>query len=283
MERDTAGRHVLDEMDRPGGVLRLVAFEGSGSIQIGVTKEDGALLTSIGLHGRPPMEYEPYAWRDRGWAVAFGGVPLDAARAEVRNEDGEIFPARIVPLPAELDTEDRAAWGLIDRFEVECPLVSFDEAGRRLTTIGEYAVAPRTTIGEGDDPIGGHWKVWISRLDLGPMLNVSHEGGRSGCGIGKLPGGGFGTGGVGRSEFPGSGSWEVSGLVTAEAEHVEVTTTKGPKVALILSVPQREFGPCKAYVAFFPGEEEPRSLSAFDADGEVLATFDYGPWLDPDE
>ena len=276
MERDTAGRYVLDRMDGLDGALRLVAFEEGGTIQLGVARDPGELLTSIGLRGRPPMDYEPYAWREHGWAVAFGGVPPVAAHAEVRNEDGEAFPARIVPLPPELHTEDRAAWGLIDRFEVECPLVSFDAAGQRVTTIGEYAVGPRTTIGEGDDPIGGHWRLWISHLDLGPMLNVSHAGGRSGCGIGKLPGAGFGTGGRGSQVFPEPRSWEVSGLVSSETEHIEVTTSRGAKPAVLLSVPRREFGPCKAYVAFLPGEEEPLSLTAFDEDGEVLATLDYG-------
>ena len=100
-------------------------------------------LRDIPAHGTS-IEYEPYAWRDRGWAVAFGGVPPGAVGAEVRNDDGEVFPARILPIPAELGTEDRAAWGLIDRWEDECPLVCFDEAGEHLTTIGEFAVRPRT-------------------------------------------------------------------------------------------------------------------------------------------
>jgi hypothetical protein len=272
--RDAAGRYLLDRMDGPDGELRLVALEEGSALQVGVTDGRGALLASIGLRG-PSMDYEPYAWRARGWAVAFGGVPPDAASAEVRNEDGDAFPARIVPLPPELHTEDRAAWGLIDRFEHECPLVCFDGAGRRVTTIGDFAVAPRTTIGEGDDPIGGHWKLWISRLDLGPMLNVSYAWGASGGGIGKLPGNGFGTGGRGRQIIPEPSRWEVSGLVSSRADHVEVTTATGSRPAVVLSIPQRELGPCNAYVAFLPGEEEPLSVTAFDADGEVLATLDY--------
>ncbi len=185
-----------------------------------------------------------------------------------------------MPFPPELATEDRAAWGLIDRSEDECLLVSFDETGRRLTTVGEFAVAARTAIGEGDDPIGGHWRLWISHLDLGPMLNVSHAWGRSGAGIGKLPSDSFGTGGRGRQAFPEPQRWEVSGLVSSRAEHVEVTTATGSRSAVVLSVPQREFGPCKAYVAFLAGREEPLSLTALDADGGVLATLDFGAWRD---
>lgn len=276
MERDAAGRYVLDRMDGPRGPLRFVAFERDGTIQIGVTRAEGELLSSVALGGAS-SGYEPYAWRDRGWAVAFGGVPPDAARAEVRNEDGEVYSATIVDLTSELGTDDRAAWGAIDRFEVECLLVSFDAAGRRLTTIGEYAVAPRTMIGEGEDPIGGHWRLWIAHWDLGPMLELRHSSGGGGAGIGKLPGNGFGTGGRSREILP-DPSWEVSGLVSSEADRVEVSTPEGPRPAAVLSIPTREFGPCKAYVAFLPGEEEPLSLTAFDDTGGVLATLDYGPW-----
>jgi hypothetical protein len=55
-----------------------------------------------------------------------------------------------------------------------------------------------------------------------------------------------------------------------------VTTAERQRPAIVLSVPQRELGPCKAYVAFLPGKEEPLSVTAFDADGEVLAKLDYG-------
>ncbi len=90
MERDAAGRHLLDQIDGPDGILRLVAFEEGGTIRVGVADARGELLASIGSRG-PSMDYEPFAWRARGWAVAFGGVPPDAASAEVRNEDGDIF------------------------------------------------------------------------------------------------------------------------------------------------------------------------------------------------
>ena len=127
-------------MESPGGRLQLIAFRDSDAIQIGVVDGTGHLFADMPVHGTS-IPYEPYAWRDRGWAVAFGGVPPGAVRAEVRNDDGEVFPAKILPLPAELATEDRAAWGLIDRWQDECLLVCFDEAGKHLTTIGEFAVA----------------------------------------------------------------------------------------------------------------------------------------------
>jgi hypothetical protein len=276
MERDPSGRYVLDRMVGPTGTLRFVAFQRAGSILVGVTRDDGELLSDTPQRA-PSMDHMPFAWRESGWAVAFGTVPPDAVHAEVRNDDGDVFPATIVDLPPELGTDARAAWGSLDRYEDDCLLVSFDAAGRRLTTIGEYAVGPRTAIGEGDDPVGGHWKMWMAHLDLGPMLELRSALGGSGSGIGRLPGHGFGSGGVGRDSLP-DPKWEVSGLVTSLAERVEVTTTEGSREAVLLTVPSREFGPCKAYVAFGRGGEQPRSSTAFDADGEVLATFDYETW-----
>ena len=265
-------RFVLDEMESPDGSIRLLAYRKDGAVRVGVADASGRLLSDIGVDG---PRYEPSAWRDRGWAVAFGGVPPGAARAEVRNDDGDVFPARILPLPAEFATEDRVAWGLIDRWEDDCLLVSFDEAGGHLTTIGEFAVRPRTFIGEGDDPIGGHWKLWVSHLELGPMLNLRCAWGGSGSGIGQLPALGFGSGGYGRQVLPEPQRWDVDGLVSPRAERVEVTTPVGTKPAVVLSVPSYEFGPCKAYVAFLEGEAVPLSLTAFDVDGEAFATFDF--------
>lgn len=274
VDLDDDGRYVLDEVMSPGGTLRLLAFREDDAVKIGVAKGSGHLLSDIEVRGTS-IPYEPFAWRQRGWAVAFGGVPQAAVRAEVRNDDGEVFPARILSIPAELATEDRAAWGLIDRWEDECLLVCFDEAGRHLTTIGEFAVRPRTFIGEGDDPIGGHWRLWISHLQLGPMLNVSCAWGRSGCGIGQLPGFGFGTGGRGHNALPEPQQWETDGLVSTRAERVHITTPVGTRPAMVFSVPSHEFGPCKAFAAFLTSEETPLSVTAFDTDGEAFATLDF--------
>jgi hypothetical protein len=271
---DGKDRFVLDAMESPGGTLQLIAFRENGEIKIGVAAEAGDVLADIAVPGTS-IPYEPYALRDRGWAVSFGGVPPGAVRAEVRNDDGEVFPARILPLPVELATEDRAAWGLIDRWDRELPVVCFDEAGNHVTTIGEFAVRPRTSIGEGDDPIGGHWKLWISHPQLGPMLNVRSAWGQSGGGIGKLPGSGFGSSGRGHHAFPGPERWEVDGLVSSEAERVEVMTALGTKPAVVLPVPSHEFGPCKAYVAFFEGEHAPLSVTAYDAAGQAFATLKF--------
>jgi hypothetical protein len=88
MDRDDEGQFVLDEMESPGGELRLLAFRQDDAVLIGVAKGSGPILADIPARGTS-IEYEPYAWRDRGWAVAFGGVPPGAVRAEVLNDDGE--------------------------------------------------------------------------------------------------------------------------------------------------------------------------------------------------
>ena len=98
MASDKQDRFVLDAMESPGGRLQLIAFRESDAIQIGVVDGTGHLLADMPVHGTS-IAYEPYAWRDRGWAVAFGGVPPGAVRAEVRNDDGEVFPAKTCPFP----------------------------------------------------------------------------------------------------------------------------------------------------------------------------------------
>jgi hypothetical protein len=67
----------------------------------------------------------------------------------------------------------------------------------------------------------------------------------------------------------------VDGLVSSEAERVEVTTAVGTKSAVVLPVPSHEFGPCKAYVAFFEGEHAPLSVTAYDTAGEAFATLNF--------
>jgi hypothetical protein len=273
MQRDDAGRFVLDRLDVPDGRVALVAFEERGTVQVGVARDPGDLVSSIEV-GRDSFPYEPAAWRQRGWAVAFGGMPTSAVRAEVRNEDGEAFPAAILPLPAELGTHDQVAWGLAERWEDDCVLVGFDERGEHVTTFGEFAVAPRTTIAEGEDPVGGRWRLSITHWNSGPGLELRTAWGRSTSVIGQLPANGFGTAGWGHHELPDRRAWDVKGLVSAFADRVEVTTRVGPRPAVVLRVPSRELGPCKAYVAFFPEDEQPLALRAFDAGGTDLATLD---------
>jgi len=51
---------------------------------------------------------------------------------EIRNERGEAFEGRIVPLPASFDEEFRAAWGVATSCRQDCTLSGFDDTGRLL-------------------------------------------------------------------------------------------------------------------------------------------------------
>jgi hypothetical protein len=62
--------------------------------------------------------------------VAFGAVSPEIERVQVKNERGEAFEGRIVPLPATFDEEFRAAWGVATRSRQECNLIGYDDAER---------------------------------------------------------------------------------------------------------------------------------------------------------
>ncbi len=49
---------------------------------------------------------------------------------EVRNERGEPFPGRIVPLPPSFEEQYRAAWGIATECRQECTLIGYDDRGR---------------------------------------------------------------------------------------------------------------------------------------------------------
>ena len=62
--------------------------------------------------------------------MAFGAVSPEIQRVEVRNERGEAFEGRIVPLPESFDEEFRAAWGVATSCRQDCNLIGYDDAGR---------------------------------------------------------------------------------------------------------------------------------------------------------
>lgn len=64
----------------------------------------------------------------RTWGVAFGAVSPEIERVEVRNERGEGFPGRIVPLPASFEDEYRAAWGIATECREDCRLIGHEAA-----------------------------------------------------------------------------------------------------------------------------------------------------------
>jgi hypothetical protein len=98
------------------------------------------LKQAIGLHtGSSEHFIEATASIHRTWGVAFGAVSSEIERVEVRNERGEAFEGRIVPLPASFDEEFRAGWGVATSCREECNLIGYDNTGR---LIDEVMVRP---------------------------------------------------------------------------------------------------------------------------------------------
>jgi hypothetical protein len=121
---------VLDVMDSPIGELRLFAFGGGDDVWVGVRAESGEVLGAIGLRtGSRYREVEVTASIDRDWAVTWGGISSRAAQAEIRNEAGQSFEARIVPLPDQFASTDQAVWGLALPCHDAPAVVGFDEDG----------------------------------------------------------------------------------------------------------------------------------------------------------
>jgi hypothetical protein len=124
---------VLDEAESPGGALQLLSYQEKGIVWIGVKPKGLPLKQAIGLHTGSSEHYvEATASIHRTWGVAFGAVSPEIERVEIRNERGEAFEGRIVPLPASFDEEFRAAWGVATTCRQDCTLNGFDDTGRLL-------------------------------------------------------------------------------------------------------------------------------------------------------
>jgi hypothetical protein len=124
---------ILDEAESPGGTLQLVAYQEGGTVWIGVKLKEGPLKEAIGLHtGSRELYVEATASIHRTWGVAFGAVSPEVERVEVRNEHGDAFEGRIVPLPASFDEDFRAAWGVATRCQSHCNLTGYDDNGRMI-------------------------------------------------------------------------------------------------------------------------------------------------------
>jgi hypothetical protein len=132
----------LDETETPDGALELVAYRANEATWIGIRPKGGSTYMAIGLHTGSTTPYieATASIRSPAWGVAFGAVAPEILRAEVRAEEGEVFPARIIPLPGDFDEEYRAAWGIATWSAVrtdeevargrECRLVGHDARER---------------------------------------------------------------------------------------------------------------------------------------------------------
>lgn len=133
---------LLDEMLTPDGAVELVAYNARSTVWIGIRPkgwraEESPTRSAIGLRTGSEEHYvEATASIHRTWGVAFGAVAPEVERVAVRNEQRELFPAVIIPLPASFEEEFRAAWGVAARCERSCELIGYDGRDR--------LIAPRT-------------------------------------------------------------------------------------------------------------------------------------------
>lgn len=128
---------LLDEMLTPDGAVELVAYKARSNVWIGIRPKGWRSVggsraeMAIGLHTGSDEHYvESTASVEPAWGVAFGAVAPEVERVAVRNEQREVFPARIIPLPASFGEEFRAAWGIAERSERVCELIGYDGRGR---------------------------------------------------------------------------------------------------------------------------------------------------------
>jgi hypothetical protein len=133
---------VLDEGPSPGGALELVAYEHKGTVWIGVRPKGSPLKGAIGLHtgSREAHYLEATADIHGTWGVAFGAISPEIERIEVRNERGASFPGRVVSLPAPIEEDYRAAWGVATECQRECRLIGYDDQDR---LIDQSMIRPR--------------------------------------------------------------------------------------------------------------------------------------------
>jgi len=130
-------RVVLDKMQSPIGLISLTVRRQYENVLVGVSFETqpGA---AIGLHGGSREHYVEgscsiYQKGGQGWGVAFGAVAPEIERVAVRSDDGEMFPARIIPLPPEFGEDYRAAWGVAERCREYCALLGYRDDGKVIT------------------------------------------------------------------------------------------------------------------------------------------------------
>jgi hypothetical protein len=271
----SSDRYVLDELKIEGTRLQLLAYERERVVWIGLSSPSGG--GAIGLHtGSGARDVETTASIGPDWSVAWGGISPRVARAEIRNDDGEAFPVRILALPAELSRDDRAVWGLAERCNQVCDIIGYDDRGELLGRGDDFPVAPRTHIAEGEDPIGGHWRLIIARSRLGTSLEVRHAWGGEPVQL-HAPGGGFGEVSVGRGWNDLARGHSVLGIVSDRAARVVVRTAAQDLEAVVLAVPDVGAAAMKAFVAFTAYDEAPRSISALDPDGALVTIQELPP------
>jgi hypothetical protein len=139
------GWHVLDRLAVPVGLFELVTHRRHGATWIGVRGEDGKVIASFAPGaGSVEKQVTCTAIIADTWAVSFGAVAHGIVRAEILNDAGEAFPARILALPEGLNPDDRyrAVWGIGERCQERCEVVGYDKNGDLFDQTDPEVVGP---------------------------------------------------------------------------------------------------------------------------------------------
>ncbi len=126
-------------------------------------------------------------------------------------------------------------------------------------------------------PIGAHWRLIIARWRLGTALEPPHALGGESVPL-QAPGGGFGeVVGWARLERPRAGSLGARHRVGSRREGGCPHGDSGRRRGGVDGCARCRAAPMKAVVVFTAYEEAPRSISALDEDGAVVAVRDLPP------
>jgi hypothetical protein len=271
---------VLDDDRLPDGRIDLVAWRDDDQVLwIGV---QGPLpfVGAIGCHtGSQDEPVGSTLVAGVHATVIWGYVSHVVERCEVRTREGSVVPARIVTLPPDLSTDDRAVWAVVEGQSPDAAMVGYDVRGN---VVGPrtYPTGPSEVIATGEDPVAGSWTVSVVPQSSGVMLEIRSE--RGG-------GGGFGTLEPFEGDIDGSchgtrrGVHDFMGVVSPRAGTVEIVLSDGHTVpARLFPLPERYAGPAQVYLAIVQGDRISGDVVVSDGHGTELARQGFGRDEPPD-
>ena len=160
---DASRPHVLAESDSPLGVLQLIAYRKGGTTWVGVARRDAggrpeaSLIQAVGLRtGSQEMVINASVSGAESFAYVAGAVAPGIVRAEVRDDDGRVFPATIVAIPDEVEQEYRAVWAILDEVHHHSRVIGYDARGQLYDETDPRVFTPLPTTDERLEAIRQH-------------------------------------------------------------------------------------------------------------------------------
>jgi hypothetical protein len=206
-------------------------------------------------------------------AVVWGTVSASVARAELFTIEGESFPAELEGLPPAIGGLGlQAVWGFVDReTRGRVTTLLYDAEGNVLND--HYPTAAQITVGEGTDPDGGPWRLYleITNEGAGLMFEWENHGGGGGCCMEPLGDRDLYQLGAGSSGL--AVPQDITGLASTRVARVEFVNDDGRAFeGALYPIPDRFIGPANALLFLVPGD--------MTIDGEVVAYDGGGSVID---